>query len=211
MTPINIGLQVIRLVAAFFGLEPESVLARGREPQLVMARNVSIHILKTKARFSHFEMTEVFEMDSYSTSIYAMNWVKERRSEDPGLDAGISLLELTVEACLRDGRGAWLAGREVISQEVIIQAVAIFYDVKLEEVLRKSRNRRRTLARQVAMALSRELLGSSYPKLGRAFGCDHSTVISAVQRVQQLREDDATFAKSYQFLLDSMKSQHGGE
>jgi chromosomal replication initiation ATPase DnaA len=40
------------------------------------------------------------------------------------------------------------------------------------------------LARQVAMWLARQLLGASYPEVGRFFHVDHTTVISACRRVE---------------------------
>ena len=41
-------------------------------------------------------------------------------------------------------------------------------------------------ARQIAMYLCRELLGESYPSLGRMFGGkDHSTVIHAVKKIKE--------------------------
>ena len=46
-------------------------------------------------------------------------------------------------------------------------------------------------ARQVAMYVCRQRLKSSFPELGRAFGNrDHTTVMSAVRRVQTLRLTD---------------------
>ncbi len=46
-------------------------------------------------------------------------------------------------------------------------------------------------ARQVAMYLCRELLGISYPALGRTFGGkDHSTVLYSVKKIQELQRDD---------------------
>jgi chromosomal replication initiator protein len=46
-------------------------------------------------------------------------------------------------------------------------------------------------ARQVAMYLCRQRLKCSFPELGRAFGNrDHTTVMSAVRRVEELRQRD---------------------
>ncbi|MBU4245253.1 MAG: chromosomal replication initiator DnaA, partial [Proteobacteria bacterium] len=42
-----------------------------------------------------------------------------------------------------------------------------------------------------AMFLCRQLLNTSYPALGRAFGGkDHSTVLYSVKKIEQLQEDD---------------------
>lgn len=50
----------------------------------------------------------------------------------------------------------------------------------------RKRDPRLVLARQIAMYLCRELLGESYPSLGRMFGGkDHSTVIYAVKKMKE--------------------------
>ncbi len=46
-------------------------------------------------------------------------------------------------------------------------------------------------ARQIAMFLCRELLGHSYPVIGRVFGGkDHSTVMHGVKKIKSLQKDD---------------------
>ena len=46
-------------------------------------------------------------------------------------------------------------------------------------------------ARQIAMYLCRQMLNTSYPALGRAFGGkDHSTVLYSVKKVDGLQSDD---------------------
>ena len=42
------------------------------------------------------------------------------------------------------------------------------------------------------MYLAREHTGLSYPELGRVFRRDHSTVLSAVRKVERLLESDPT-------------------
>ena len=53
----------------------------------------------------------------------------------------------------------------------------------------------------VAMFLSRELTGSSFPEIGMRFGGkDHSTVINACRRIQQLREEDTDVQQALEAL-----------
>ena len=43
----------------------------------------------------------------------------------------------------------------------------------------------------IAMYLSRELTGASFPEIGMRFGGkDHSTVINACKRIRALQQDD---------------------
>jgi chromosomal replication initiator protein len=58
------------------------------------------------------------------------------------------------------------------------------------------------LARQVSMFLCRELLGQSYPVLGRTFGGkDHSTVIYSVKKIKEMQDD----GKEMKQLLKDLK------
>ena len=53
----------------------------------------------------------------------------------------------------------------------------------------------------VAMFLSRELTSSSFPEIGMRFGGkDHSTVINACRRIQQLREEDTDVQQALEAL-----------
>ena len=49
--------------------------------------------------------------------------------------------------------------------------------------------------RMIAMYLCRQLVGSSYPEIGMRFGGkDHSTVINAIKRIEQLMLADEALA-----------------
>lgn len=48
----------------------------------------------------------------------------------------------------------------------------------------RARTARLAFARHVAMTLVRRRLGCSYPEIGRSFGRDHTTVIYAVERME---------------------------
>ncbi|MCH2108143.1 MAG: chromosomal replication initiator protein DnaA [Polyangiaceae bacterium] len=73
----------------------------------------------------------------------------------------------------------------------IQKAVCTHFRVTNAELLSKDRHKSVAFARQVAMYLCRQRLKSSFPELGRAFGNrDHTTVMSAVRKVERLRGDD---------------------
>ncbi len=80
---------------------------------------------------------------------------------------------------------------DMVSVEDIQRAVATHFRMTNAELLSKDRHKSVAFARQVAMYLCRQRLKSSFPELGRAFGNrDHTTVMSAVRRVEQLRAKD---------------------
>jgi chromosomal replication initiator protein len=80
---------------------------------------------------------------------------------------------------------------DTTSVEDIQKAVCSHFRLSNSELLSKDRHKSVAFARHVAMYLCRQRLGCSFPELGRAFGGrDHTTVMSAVRRVEQLRQKD---------------------
>ncbi|MBZ4417657.1 chromosomal replication initiator protein DnaA [Myxococcus sp. RHSTA-1-4] len=85
-----------------------------------------------------------------------------------------------------------LPAHRAVDIEAIQREVARFYKVTVEALKEDRRHKALAHARQVAMYLSRKLTKSSFPEIGARFGKDHSTVISAVRKVEGLRDSDAT-------------------
>ncbi len=80
---------------------------------------------------------------------------------------------------------------EHMSVQDIQRAVCSHFRLSNGELLSKDRHKSVAFARQVAMYLCRQRLKCSYPELGRAFGNrDHTTAMSAVRRVEALRQTD---------------------
>lgn len=80
---------------------------------------------------------------------------------------------------------------DVMSVEDIQRAVCSHFRLSNSDLLSKDRHKSVAFARQVAMYLCRQRLKCSFPELGRAFGNrDHTTVMSAVRRVEALRQRD---------------------
>ncbi len=78
-----------------------------------------------------------------------------------------------------------------MSVEDIQRVVCTHFHLSNAELLSKDRHKSVAFARQVAMYLCRQRLKCSFPELGRAFGNrDHTTVMSAVRRVEKLRAND---------------------
>jgi chromosomal replication initiator protein len=66
-----------------------------------------------------------------------------------------------------------------------------------------SARRARAVARprQVAMYLAKQLTPRSLPEIGRKFGGrDHTTVMHAVRKIEQLCETDASFAEDVELM-----------
>jgi chromosomal replication initiator protein len=75
--------------------------------------------------------------------------------------------------------------------EAVQREVAAYFDVKLHDLKGPKRHRAVAHPRMVAMYLARKLTNMSYPEIGSRFGGkDHSTVISAVRKIERLCGED---------------------
>jgi chromosomal replication initiator protein len=106
-------------------------------------------------------------------------------------------LDMTQE-CLADMLRT--ADRKVTIDE-IKRKVADHYNLRLSDLVSARRARAVARPRQVAMFLAKSLTSKSLPEIGRGFGGrDHTTVIHAVRKVEQLRETDSQLADDVELL-----------
>ena len=83
----------------------------------------------------------------------------------------------------------------------IQKIVAEYFKMRIADLHSKRRNRQITRPRQMAMALAKELTNMSLPEIGDAFGGrDHTTVLHAQRKVQELVATDARVREDYQNL-----------
>ena len=88
-----------------------------------------------------------------------------------------------------------------ITIEEIQKKVADHFNIKLAEMHSARRARSVARPRQVAMYLSKQLTSRSLPEIGRRFGGrDHTTVMHAIRKVEELRGLDTTFAEDVDLL-----------
>lgn len=78
-----------------------------------------------------------------------------------------------------------------ITVEAIQKAVAQYFSVRISDLKGPRRHKGIARPRMIAMYLSRELTGSSFPEIGLRFGGkDHSTVINACKRMKAISQED---------------------
>ena len=83
-----------------------------------------------------------------------------------------------------------------VTIDEIIRKVTDHYGVNLTDMLSARRTRSIARPRQVAMYLSKKLTSKSLPEIGRRFGKrDHTTVIHAVKKIEELQSIDNQIAK----------------
>jgi chromosomal replication initiator protein len=105
--------------------------------------------------------------------------------------------------CLRDMFAVY---DRAVSLDSIKRAVAGYFNIRITDL--SSGRRTRTLARprQIAMALAKELTQHSYPEIGEAFEKDHTTVLHACRKVDQLRNEDERVREDYENLQRLLSS-----
>jgi chromosomal replication initiator protein len=85
--------------------------------------------------------------------------------------------------------------------EEIQRKTAEYYKLDLRDLHSSRRVRRVARPRQVAMFLARELTSRSLPDIGRRFGGrDHTTVLHACRRIEELCRSDPVFQQEVEFL-----------
>jgi chromosomal replication initiator protein len=95
----------------------------------------------------------------------------------------------------------------MINVENIQKTVAEYFKIRVAELMSSKRTRAITRPRQIAMALAKELTNHSLPEIGQMFGGrDHTTVLHACRKVQELKESDHKFAEDYSNLLRTLSS-----
>lgn len=75
-----------------------------------------------------------------------------------------------------------------ITPDVIIDSVAGYYGLSADVLRGDSRKKEIAMARHVAVYLTREMTGLSLPRIGDAFGRDHSTIINSCDKVTKMLE-----------------------
>ncbi len=99
------------------------------------------------------------------------------------------------------------ASERRVTIDEIQRRVADYFNVRMGDMLSARRARAVARPRQIAMYLSKQLTTRSLPEIGRKFGGrDHTTVIHAVRKIEQLREEDAALDEDVDLLRRMLES-----
>ena len=94
-----------------------------------------------------------------------------------------------------------------VTIEEIQKRVAEHFNIRIADMHSARRARAVARPRQVAMYLAKQLTSRSLPEIGRKFGGrDHTTVMHAVRKIEELREVDSTFAEDIDLLRRMLES-----
>ena len=88
-----------------------------------------------------------------------------------------------------------------VTIEEIIRKVADHYNLRMSDMISARRSRTISRPRQLAMFLAKNLTSKSLPEIGRRFGGrDHTTVIHAVKKIEELKNKDLQIAEEVEIL-----------
>ncbi len=175
-------------------------------------------ILKQKAQIDHLEHTipddvirfiaenirsSVRELEGSIIKLLAYASLKHQ-------DISVEVAREALRDKLRGGESNHQDGSATLSIPSIQQIVAREWGVTTEGLKSKTRTKTLTLPRQVAMFLTRELLGTQLVEIGHAFGNrDHSTVIHSIEKITHAVEQEPLFktrVHKVRLLLEDLKS-----
>ncbi len=117
------------------------------------------------------------------------------------MNKGIVTLDVAIDA-LKDK----ISDRSVYKNDVhrIQRIVCEYFKIDIEDLKGKKRSKDINYPRQIAIYLCRLMTNESFPKLGTYFGGrDHSTIISAYQKI----EKDLKLSSQLQVVINELKSR----
>lgn len=115
--------------------------------------------------------------------------------------------EITLENTREILKDLLRANERIVTVEEIQKKVANRYNIKMSDMSSTSRAREVARPRQLAMYLSKNLTPKSLAEIGRKFGKkDHTTVIHAVKKVEELCRTDLEFKEEVELITKILQS-----
>lgn len=149
-----------------------------------------IAILKKKAELDTIDLPD-------DVAIYLATNIKSNVRELEGLlirvaaFASLQDQPITIEFAKETLKNFLTQAIHSLTVEAVQKEVANYFNVKLTDLKSPKRHQAIARPRQIAMYLARKLCKSSYPELGQRFGGkDHTTVLSACRKIEQLVQTD---------------------
>ncbi len=87
---------------------------------------------------------------------------------------------------------------KAVNIENIQKTVADYFKIRVADLISSKRTRSVTRPRQIAMLLAKEMTNHSLPEIGDSFGGrDHTTVLHACRKINELKESDSKISEDY--------------
>jgi len=115
--------------------------------------------------------------------------------------------EITLESAQEELRDLLRSHERRVTIDEIQRRVAEHFNIKLAEMTSDRRARVVARPRQVAMYLAKQLTTRSLPEIGRKFGGrDHTTVMHAMRKIEELTLTDPVLAEDVELLRRMLES-----
>ena len=98
---------------------------------------------------------------------------------------------------------------DIPTPELIIRETANYYNLSPEDLKGVSRSREKTLGRQIAMYLMRQLTNLSLNDIGKELGRNHTTALSSIRRIEELMASDQSITIVIRDITSNITSSTG--
>lgn len=160
-----------------------------------------VAILMTKAEQSHFPL-------SYEIAFFIAKRIRSNVRELEGAlkrviaNAHFTGKEVDIDFVRDSLKDLLILQDKLVTIENIQKTVADYYHLNIDDILSQKRNRRFVRPRQLAMALAKELTNKSLPEIAERFGGrDHTTVLHACRKIEELKKTEQMLMNDYTLLL----------
>lgn len=150
-----------------------------------------LRIIKLKAELMKEHFNLAYNIDENVLELLAYRIKSNVRELEGALKRIVSYSELTkqkinialAEKILND---IFLVSRKQITPDVVMSKTADRFNITINDMKGKGREKHISYARQIAMYLTKKLTDLSLPKIGNSFGGrDHATVIYACKKIEK--------------------------
>jgi chromosomal replication initiator protein len=163
-------------------------------------------ILQSKAEHSNIQLPrKVMEFLAHKIT----SNVRELEGALNRIVANVQLVgrDITLESAQEELHDLLRSHERRVTIDEIQRRVAEHFNIKLVEMTSDRRARVVARPRQVAMYLAKQLTTRSLPEIGRKFGGrDHTTVIHAVRKIDELMPKDPALAEDVELLRRMLQS-----
>ncbi|MBQ8025192.1 MAG: chromosomal replication initiator protein DnaA [Oscillospiraceae bacterium] len=91
--------------------------------------------------------------------------------------------------------------------DMIIEETARFYNITAEDIKGRLKTKNITLPRQISMYIIRTRANLSLNDIGDIFGRDHSTILHAINKIEEDIKNDGEFAKTIKDIISNIYSK----
>ena len=167
--------------------------------------DLRLNIVKHKAQMMNLDLPEdvaVFLANKITSNIRELEGALNRLA----VQADMSGRPTTLEAATDILSDVLRSYERRITIDEIQRKVAEHYMLRLEDMHSARRSRNVARPRQIAMYLCKKMTPRSLPEIGRKFGGrDHTTVMHAVRKIEEMMGDDIAFSDEVNIITRKLK------